>query len=175
MFLINRLKGLLKHLKVLQNTAKKGNIKTCEIYKTSKNYIIITESSSDIGLGISDDPIYVIPINSTINELEEKVFDCLNSSRVGIYTPKRDEWASWQKEQLLKMGQKSFDLLYKNSSSCSLKLEDNILSICPRSLTRKHKGLVLVEKDIIKLDLNDINKDQAIKKIIEALSISYEW
>lgn len=152
-------------------------MKTCEVYKTPKNYIIITESTSDIGLGISDDPIYVIPIDSTINELQEKVFDCLNSSRVGVYTPNRDEWASWQKKQLEKMQQKSFVMLYKNSNSCHLALENNIITIYPYKYydpSKPKQGLCAVEEAEVKIDLNNIDKDEIIKILVDMLNVSYK-
>jgi hypothetical protein len=151
-------------------------MKTCTVYKTSKNYIITTESLATIGLRIGDDPTYVLSIDSNIDEFRKKMFDSLNSSRVGIYTPKRDEWASWEKEQLLKMGQKSYITLYKISNSCHIILDKNEITIQPYKYceyNRPRSGLCPVKEAEIKIDA-ETDKNEIINKIIEVLNVSYK-
>ena len=48
-------------------------MKSCTIYKTNKNYIIVTQSICDIGARIIDDPIYVIPVETNIEELRYEI------------------------------------------------------------------------------------------------------
>lgn len=151
-------------------------MKRCNIYKTDKNYIIVTTSLSDIGLKIADDPIYVLPISCKLEEIKEKIFDSLDSSREEIYTPKKDEWDIWQKKILEKMQQKTFSILYKNSNSCNIIIDDNTLKIQPLKLKDPKKpsaALYQVTEDELVLEYNKMKKDEIIIKIIEVLDKSY--
>lgn len=69
-----------------------NQMKSSNIYKTKTNYIIGTMSESDIGAYIADDPIYVVPTDIKIEDIQILIFDSLMKSRKGIKTPKRDEW-----------------------------------------------------------------------------------
>ena len=152
-------------------------MKSCTIYKTNKNYIIVTQSICDIGARITDDPIYVIPVETNIEELREKVFDSLNNSRTDVYTPKRDEWSLFEKRDLEKMGQKSFITLYKNSNSCNLALENDILTIQPDQYCEPNKpksGLCSVKEAAIQINLINTDKTEIMKILIEMLSVSYK-
>lgn len=152
-------------------------MKSCTIYKTNKNYIVVTESTSDIGLGIIDDPIYTLPLDVSIDEFQKKLFECLSKSKTGVSTPKNNEWASWEKDQLLKMGQRSFTTLYKNSNSCQVSLDGNVLIISPYKYydpNRPKDGLCLLQDAEIKIDFSSVAKTEIIIKLIEMLNVSYK-
>ncbi|MBP4140041.1 contact-dependent growth inhibition system immunity protein [Flavobacterium geliluteum] len=152
-------------------------MKTCNVYKTDKSYIVVTESTSDIGLGIIDDPIYTLPLDVSIDEFQKKLFECLSKSKTGISTPKKNDWASWEKDHLLKMGQRSFATLYKNSNSCQVSLDGNVLIISPYKYydpNRPKDGLCLVKEAEIKIDFSSVVKTEIIIKLIEMLCVSYK-
>src|SRR5690349_15633819 len=102
-----------------------------QVCKTKTEYLIVTFSESDIGLYIIDDPIYHLPLGCAPEEIETAVVDSLLKSRRNVPTPKREEWASWQKDMLKKMKQKSFTSLVKDSISCRLIEKEGSLYIYP--------------------------------------------
>ena len=143
------------------------------IYKTEKEYKIITQSETDIGLFISDDPIFILPIISDIEDVKEAIFKCLNNSRKGIYTPKQDEWGKWQKERLKKMKEKSYIGLDKRSNYVGIRLEKNVLVISPGKYTHR-QGFEIVEKDIVEIGYSPDKEMEITERIIEMLKVDYK-
>lgn len=145
-------------------------MKACVIYKTRTNYKIITESIADIGLLISDDPFFILPITSGIEDIKNAIWNSLNSSRSGISIPKRNDWPLWQKDQLKKMNEKSFPDLYKNSTSCELRIEDRIATIYPYQYINPKNGLEVIEDDIVNFNYSKDTELEITLKIIEILN-----
>jgi hypothetical protein len=98
-------------------------MKECQIYRTNKNYIIVTISKTEEWIRIDDEPIFCLPLNTSKNEFENKILQSINSSRLNIKNPTRKEEQEWQRQNLDKMGQQSYNILYKNSKSCRI-IED---------------------------------------------------
>ena len=150
-------------------------MKKCNIYKTPTEYIVETYSETDIGLYISDDPVFIIALNDEIG-LQKALFDSLSNSKKDIPTPKRDEWTKWQKERLKKINQKSFNSLYEKSNSCNAILENGILKIYPekyRISGKPSEGLVHVEEDKVEIADAENKKEEVTSSIIEILSRKY--
>ena len=145
-------------------------MKSCFIYKTEKEYKIITEHESDTGLGLEDEPIFILPIGSDIANIKESIFKSLNSSRKKVPFPKNVK--EWQKEGLKRMKEKSFKGLYEKSNSVGIRIEKNILIISPSKYTTK-MGIGIVEEDIVKMEYSLDKEIEITKKILEILEKSY--
>ena len=146
-------------------------MKSCFIYKTEKEYKIITEHESDTGLGLEDKPIFILPIESDIVNIKESIFKSLNSSRKNVPFPK--DVKEWQKEGLKRMAEKSFKGLYEKSNSVGIRIEKNILTICPSKYMPK-MGIVPIEEDMIKMEYSLDKEIEITKKILEILEIDYK-
>ena len=104
----------------------------CNVYRTATEYKIITESKTNTGLFMEDEPIFIISISSLEQEISDKIFTSLKSSREGIKFPEtKEEMREQQKEHLKNIKEKSYLGLYKNSTSCSIRLIGNIITITP--------------------------------------------
>ena len=53
---------IIEVLKRMLGLSNKCFPKRCIIYKTEKEYKIVTESESDTGLGLGDEPIFILPV-----------------------------------------------------------------------------------------------------------------
>jgi hypothetical protein len=147
-------------------------MKRCQLHRTKTKFIVYTESKSDTGLYLADDPVYLLPVVCDVLELQNAIVDSLLKSRRNMPTPKRDEWAAWQKDLLKKMKQRSFTGLYKSSSSCLVEMNGNALIIYPEKLSqasRPSQGLVLVEEGRVEIQDWENNKDKLTARIIEIL------
>lgn len=135
-------------------------IKSCVVYKTNKEYKIVTESETDTGLFISDEPVFILPSTISDDELITKIFLSLNSSKEEIIFPvNREAMDKWQTKQLNNLNEKSFVDLYKNSRSCLIRIEDKILTIYPYEYGGARKGLIVNEEKIEKFNSsNDQNQ-----------------
>ena len=148
-------------------------MKRCSIFKTEKEYKIHTESETDIGLFICDAPIFILPVKSDIENIKDAIFECLNNSRKGIYTPKVDEWSDWGKECLKKLKEKSHEGLDKRSNYVCIELEKDILTIYPGKHTPR-KGFSTVEEDVVKMEYFQEKEIEITKRIIEMLEVDYK-
>lgn len=59
----------------------------CNVYRTAAEYKIITESKTNTGLFMEDEPIFIISISSPEQEISDKIFTSLKSSREDIKFP----------------------------------------------------------------------------------------
>lgn len=152
----NKIKSILKK----ENFVK---IKACDIYKTLKEYKIVTLSTSDTGLFLADVPTFILPITISKDELSNKIFSSLNSSRCNVPFPNsKVEMQEFQKKHLKDLKEKSFKSLYKNSINCSIRLENNILEITPSRFEKYY--LEPVSEKSVKIEYN--NNELEITKII---------
>lgn len=145
-------------------------MKACDIYKTENTYKIITQSETDTGLLFSNGPILLLPINTNIEELKNGIFSCLHKSISNVKMPDtKDEFSKWQKEFLKIIQEKSFVNLYRKSSNCEIRLNDNILKIYPSIYSEKYKGMVAVKDKIIEMKYSKDDELYITNKIIEIL------
>ncbi|GET46196.1 hypothetical protein [Capnocytophaga felis] len=149
-------------------------IKSCGIYKTQEYYKIITESQSETGLFLSQSPIFILPINCSINDFKNNIFQALNSSKNNVKMPSSNEkFKSMQKELLKDLKEKSFLNLYKNSTHCIIRFEKNC-KIFPTKFSNEYKGNIIVEEDIIEMEYSPEKELEITEKIIEVLDKSYK-
>ncbi|MDO4230322.1 MAG: hypothetical protein Q4C98_10945 [Capnocytophaga sp.] len=157
----NKIKSLLK---------VQSKTYACSIYRTDAEYKIITESKTDTGLFMADTPVYIIPISVSEKELSDKIFSSLFSSKDNVKFPAtKSEMTEYQKEHLKNIKEKSFSNLYKNSTNCSIRLTNNIITIIPNKLNKI--WLEPVEKDIKEMEYD--NNELQITKIIISLLENY--
>ena len=152
-------------------------IKACLIYKKDNCYKIVTQSETKAGFLLSVEPIFIVQVNSPIEELELALFQSLNSSKKNIPVPKREEYPLLEKEELMKLKEKSYNSLYKTSNSCDLRLENNILKIFPEKFYNPKKpsqGLVFVEEDMFEIDDPENHKKEVVTKVMELLEKDYK-
>ena len=73
----------------------------CNVYRTATEYKIITESKTNTGLFMEDEPIFIISISSPEQEISDKIFTSLKSSQENIKFPEtKEEMRERQKEHL---------------------------------------------------------------------------
>ena len=146
---------------------------SCLVFNTRNNYKIITESYTDVGLLITDEPVFILkkPVSNQVLWLA--IYDCLKSSRLKIKQPKRDEWGTWQKNMLKLLQETSFDKLYKTSSSCQVKLENDELFLFQYKYKPKI-GLLANQIANHTFVFNENHYDEYINSLNNLLSITIE-
>lgn len=149
-------------------------MKACDIFKTKEVYKIITQSETDTGLLVSDEPVIILPVDVDIETLKNKITHSLTMSRSSMKACENKEDAiKWQKEQLKLLKEKSFLNLYKNSTNCGIRLDNGILKIYPSKFSEKYKGMVTVKEDIVEFRYSKDKELEVTKKIIELLDKVY--
>ena len=137
-----------------------------EIYKTSKNYKILTQYKLESGSYISSEPIFILPIDVNKEEMESKLFEALEASRDLSESEEDDFWLG--NKLLKKLKESSFDKLYKSSCSCHVSLIDGIFSITPQKYVGKNVGLDILEDRAVKF-FYDNNRSEVLEKITQVL------
>lgn len=143
---------------------KEKYMKACEIYKTSKELKIATMYKTDAGWYISDEPVFILSIDSSKEELLESISQAISASKL-INNP-----SNYSSKLLLqKLKEKSFKTLYQSSVSCSLYIEDNNAKIEPMIYSEKYKCLEPDENRVIKLQ--NFTKDELMNEIYKILEL----
>ena len=128
-------------------------MKACKIFKTKKNYKIVTLYKADTGTYISNSPVYILPISCNIEEVGKLIRDSLKTSNLIPY-PKENF-----STQLLKdLKEPSFKKLYANSTSCGLFLDKEKLEIIPYKCINPEEGLDEDSERIQCFDYNELNE-----------------
>lgn len=149
-------------------------MKSCNIYKTKKEYKIIAQSFTDNGLLIDDEPITILPNDIDVKALSDTIFNTLFSGKSNVVFPQtREEMMQRQKNILNLLNEKSYNSLYKNSNNCSIRLENNVLKITPSKFSYDYRGLVGVKEDSKEIDYLNCDKIDVVNKIIEILNKEY--
>jgi hypothetical protein len=165
---INNLKSDIKMLfnrLFWRNSNKKT--KACSIYKTEKNYKIITLYPVSSGIFLEQAPIFILPLNTSIEELKNTIFESINASRLMSYKEFQKKYSI--KDYLKILKEKSLKNLYQNSSHCNIYLRNNILEICPSKYSEKYKGFETDEIRSKKMSFSKENELIITKEIINIL------
>lgn len=112
-------------------------MKGCSIYKTKKAYKIVTMFRRESWAYLLSKPIFILPLETNIEELSEKIFGSLTSSR----SISEDEEDNFDINLLKEIKEKSYNQLYKNSASCDIFLKESIIEIIPLKYAGKNQGL----------------------------------
>lgn len=137
-------------------------MKSIHLYKTSKHYKIVTQYKLVSGSYLLSEPIYILPIDSKIEVLADKIYEALNTSR---RISEAEEEHMWLGIKLLKqMKESSFEGLYRDSASCWISIGSGKISIEPYKYLGKGKGLNIDENRIIELD--EMHEPIEVAKIV---------
>lgn len=143
---------------------KEKYMKACEIYKTSKELKIATMYKTDAGLYLSDEPIFILPVNSSKEELLNAILQAISASKL-IKHP-----SDYSSESLLrKLKEKSFKSLYLSSVLCILYIDGNNAEIELWQYSKKLKYLVTDESH--KVHIENFTKDELMNEIYKILEL----
>lgn len=152
-------------------------MKSCTIYKTFKSeYKIVSQCETTAGYLLDVIPVYILSINCSDEDFSSAVLEALSNSAKKVKAPDRSEFPMIQKKILSDLKEKSFSKLYMNSSSCSIRVEGNVMSIYPNKLMTEGQpkdGLNWVEADKVVIEGNPVNGDTLILKVKEILNRKY--
>jgi hypothetical protein len=146
-------------------------MKTVQIYKTKKEFIIVTEYQLMSKAYISSDPIFKIPLSIADYEFEEFIFIALNSSKTLTESEESKYWLG--KEYMKKIGAKSYENFYKNTNSCTLEVENNLMTIYPMKYQGKNRG-IHYEGSKFEINLENNEENIVVKIIKQVLEIDYK-
>ncbi len=139
--------------------------KACVIYKTKKEFKVNTLNLSDTGVFLASLNCFIIPIGADEEDLSKIIFEALTKSRSVNF-----EDAPNPKELLVTLREKSFSSLYKNSTSCSIYLQENKVSIVPKNYSNKSNSLV--HDNDRKVEIENFSKLDLARQVIKLLSES---
>ncbi len=159
---INFLKPLISLL-CKKITKRKESMKACEIYKKDKELKIVTMYETDTGLFLSNEPIFILPVNSSKEELLNAILRAISASKLIKYTT---DYSS--KSLLHKLKEKNFKSLYLSSVSCFLYIDGNNAEIKPQQFSNKLKCLVTNKsREVYIKNFTRENLIMEISKILE--------
>jgi hypothetical protein len=142
-------------------------MKSIQVYKTKKDFKIVTLYKRESDSYIISDPIFIMPIDTKLEDLENKLFEALNTSR----TLKESEEDKFYSGNLLKkIKESSFNKFYAGSSSCYVSLEKGIISITPQKYMGNNQGLEREDDKTYQVTLNDNNRLEVVKDLIQMLA-----
>lgn len=141
--------------------------KMIDVYKTRKHYVIITAYKTESTMLLSD-PVYILSLDTTAEELAKVISDGLAHSR-SISETEENIFRSNNK-LLKKMKERSWSNLYKTSKSCTIKIDNNEITIEPWILSGTLRGLVQDEERAVKLDFSKSNYMDVAQVVIDLLT-----
>lgn len=139
-----------------------------QIFKTKKNYIIITLYKTESWTYIIGNPVFLLPLDVPLDFFIKTVIDALKMSR-SISESEEKAIRIYQKGLLKDLKEKSFNELYKKSKSCNIYLDDLKISIEPNIYISSDEGLVNIEEKNTKMSFIEENYNDIIKIIIDNL------
>lgn len=142
-------------------------MKSCQIFKTKKGYKIATMYRLESWSYIESKPIYIFPLETSIEQLSRALFESLDSSREISESEENDFCLG---NQLLKeLKESSYSSLYKNSYGCIVSVKNNKFIIEPQKYMGKDEGLAVDENRVLKFGVN-LDKKHLTEKVIDVLS-----
>ena len=152
-------------------------MKSCTIYKTFKNeYKIVPQCETTAGYLLAVTPAYILSMKCSDEDLLSAILNALNNSDRKVKAPDRSDFPMIQKILLADLKEKSFTKLYMRSTSCEIRVQDNIISIYPNKLLTEGQpkdGLYWVEEDKVVIEENTVNIDTLVFKVKEILNHKY--
>ncbi|MBQ6667367.1 MAG: CdiI family contact-dependent growth inhibition immunity protein [Bacteroidales bacterium] len=143
--------------------------KVIEVYKTRKHYKIITNYKLKAGSYLSGEPVFILPLDITAENLSEVFFESLNHSRLVSESEEDKIWNN-RKQLLKKLKEPSFNALYKNSVSCDIiYVENQKITIKPKIYLGLRKGLVTDTERVIELEFSISNYIDIAQVVIDVL------
>ena len=144
--------------------------KSIQVYKTDKYYKIITMYRTESWTYLLGEPVFLLPLDITAGELAKVILEGLNHSR-SISESEEDIIRNNNKQSLLKqIKEKSYDNLYKNSTSCNIYVESQEITIEPNIYLGSREGLTTDMERVVKLEFLESKYIDIAKLVIDILS-----
>jgi hypothetical protein len=147
-------------------------IKRCEVYKTKKEFKIITQNTTSDGFGMASNPIYILPIDTSKEELYKSVGKALDQSKTNVSFPsEKNLYDKYINELLCSLKEKSMGNLYRNNG-CLLEQNENKLVVNVYRLfnpSKPNDGVVFDDNRMKEINLKKSNENDVIEQILEAL------
>ena len=144
--------------------------KSIQVYKTDKYYKIITMYRTESWMYLLGEPVFLLPLDITAGELAKVILEGLNHSR-SISESEEDIIRNNNKQSLLKqIKEKSYDNLYKNSTSCNIYVESQEITIEPNIYLGSREGLTTDMERVVKLEFLESKYIDIAKLVIDILS-----
>ena len=125
--------------------------KSIQIYKTHKHYKVITMYRTESWTYLLSEPVFLLSLDITAEELSKVILEGLNRSR-SISESEEDTIRNNNKQSLLKqIKEKSYNDLYKNSTSCTIYVENQEITIEPNIYLGSREGLTTDMERVVKL------------------------
>lgn len=143
--------------------------RSIQIYKTNNKYKIITMYRTESWSYIAGEPVFLLPLDITLQEFLKAILEGLNHSRS---ISELEEDKIWNNNKLLlkNIGEKSYDDLYKNSTSCDIYIENKEITIKPNVYLGSKKGLQTDVEKIVKFGFLEEKYLEIAKEIIKVLN-----
>lgn len=144
-------------------------MKTAELVKTKNKYKIVTWYKRESGSYLASNPIYILPLSSEIDEISNKIFLALNTSKE-LKENEEDEYRLGNKIFLKNLKETSLTKLYRESKSCFISIDNsNLIKIIPYKESEHHRGLVEDIENSIELYYNGDNQIEIVKSAMKIL------
>lgn len=144
-------------------------MKSVQVYKTNKHYLIICAYKTSAWSYIVGKPVFLLPLDISIEDLSKTLLEGLNHSRI-LSEAEEEIIRKYSKQPLLKeIKAKSFNDLYKKSSSCNIYVDNHELTIEPNKYLSSNEGLMTVTESVIRLPFIETNYFEITKRIVDVL------
>ena len=143
--------------------------KACSIYKTEKNYKIITTYPVSSGIFVTREPVFILPLNITLEELKNTIFKAINECKL-ISCKEYEKMPHSIKYYLNILKEKSLKGLYQNSTYCSIYLKNGILEIVPFKYSEKRKCLEPDCERNLKMEYSKENELKITNEVVQILN-----
>ncbi len=128
-------------------------MKSIQIYKTNKNFKILTLYKLSSGSYIASEPIFILDSDIELKILGDKILEALNASHT---LKESEEDKFWLGTNLLKkIKASSFNKFYETSTICDVSFDNKTITITKLKYLGKNKGLE--EGEVYKIAYNEDN------------------
>lgn len=146
----------------------KAKARTCHVYKTSKAYKIVTMHRRSGGALTAAEPVYILPLDSSIEDISKSIFESLSKS--GKIS--EEEYFKTGTDSFLKiLKERSLKQLYNTSNSCHISLVKDKIEIAPYK--KVQRWLEQVDEDKITLNYSKEKELDITQQILKMLDVSY--
>lgn len=147
----------------------KAKARCCHIYKTNKSYKIVTDHRRAGGAYIAGQPVYILPLDSSIEDIAKSLFESLSKS--GKISEKEYFNSGGTKEYLKSIKEKSLKQLYSTSNSCLVALKKNTVEITP--YRKEQRWLQAVIEDKVTMHYSTDKELEITQQLLKVLEVSY--
>jgi hypothetical protein len=147
------------------------------IYKTKNEYKIITQSEVVGGFLLSTEPVVILSLDCADEELFDAIKHCIDSCKVGIPTPPKEELLALEKEILKLLEEKSYTSLNANTQSCTVEISSDLdAMIMPERYYKKSRpsqGLGHVDGAEVFVEDYLNNSDEFLNELTSLLNTKF--